>query len=119
MSDKQLSPIDPEQPMFLRLPVKCLQPVLDALRASGYESEAKAVESFTRHYVDPEKNADRLEWVARADEKARDGEIEFDSDATISDSEGGQYVLGWVWVDGEDEDEDADDEDEEAACPAT
>ena len=92
--------IDPEQPMFLRVPVKCLEIVLSALRSAGFEKEAAAVSSFTRDYVDPGANANRLKWVARADAEARDGEVEFDSDATISHSEGGQYVLGWVWVDG-------------------
>ena len=94
MSEKEHPPIDPEQPMFLRLPVKCRQLVLDALTVGGFEQQAKDVESFTNDYVDPRANADRLAWIDRADEEARDGEVEFDSDATISHSEGGQYVLG-------------------------
>jgi hypothetical protein len=43
---------------------------------------------------------------------ARDGEVEFDSDAMISGSEGGQYVLGWIWVDATDDDGDNDELDE-------
>jgi hypothetical protein len=97
-------PIDPQQPAFLRVPVKCLPTVIAALKSAGFEAEAKAVEDFTRDYTDPEANAERLEWLAKADEEAKDGEVEFDSDATISHSEGGQYVLGWVWVYGEEED---------------
>jgi hypothetical protein len=94
--------IDPDQPMFLRVPVKCLTVILEALRAAGYEQEAKEAESFTRDYVDPKANADRLKWLERAEEqKQKYGEIEFDSDATISHSDdNGEYVLGWVWVEG-------------------
>jgi hypothetical protein len=35
---------------------------------------------------------------------AKDGEIEIDEDSTVSDSECGEYVLAWVWVDRDDED---------------
>jgi hypothetical protein len=95
--------------MFCRIPVKCRDVVISALRAAGFAQEARDVESFTRDYVDPKANANRLKWVGRADIVARDGEIEFDSDATISHSEsGGEYVLGWVWVDGPPDREDND-----------
>lgn len=93
--------IDPNQPAFLRVPVKCLETVIAALRANGFESEARNVEDFTEHYTDPVLNEDRRDWLKRAIKQAhKDGEIEFDSDATISDSGNveGQYVLGWVWV---------------------
>lgn len=99
----ELPAIDPEQPMFLRVPVKCRQVVIDALVAAGFQQEATAVEQFTSDYVDLEANVERLRWLEMAEAKAaRDGEIEFDSDATISHSqeagEEGQYILGWVWV---------------------
>jgi len=94
--------IDPEQPAFMRVPVKCIPTVVSALEAAGFASQAKDVAEFTRYYTDPVLNAEREEWVARADAEAREGEVEFDSDSTISGSDGGQYVLGWVWVDGPD-----------------
>lgn len=98
MSDQ----IDPDQPMFLRAPVKCRAVILEALRAAGFEQEARDVETFTKDYVDPKGNANRLKWLERADEQRQEyGKIEFDSDATIShSSDNGEYVLGWVWVEG-------------------
>lgn len=103
--------VNPEQPMFLRVPVKCRQVVIDALRAVGFESEAADVEQFTNDYVKPELNEERLSWLALARKQvAKDGEIEFDSDATISHSQDGQYVLGWVWVDGPLEEDEEDDD---------
>lgn len=101
--------LDPEQPMFLRLPLKCRQVVIDALNAAGFLQEAKNCKEFTEDYADPGRNANREAWLALAKGTvAKDGEIEFDSDATISHSgDKGEYVLGWVWV------EDPDYEDEE------
>lgn len=94
--------IDPEQGAFLRVPVKCLPTVVEALKAAGFEAEARSVESFTRDYTDEEANENRKKWLRRARGVARDGEVEFDSDATISHSDDkGQYVLAWVWVDDE------------------
>lgn len=96
-------PIDPEQPAFLRVPVKCISTVVAALKDAGFEAEAKAVEVFTRDYTDPEANANRLAWLEKASEQAgKSGEVEFDCDATISHSDDpGEYVLGWVWIEGE------------------
>jgi hypothetical protein len=101
-----LPEIDPEQPAFLRVPVKCLPTIIKALKKAGFKQVAGDVEQFTRDYTDPEADAERRRWLAKADELARDGEIEFDSDATISHSgDGGQYVLGWMWVDDDEEDD--------------
>lgn len=98
--------LDPEQPMFLRVPLKCRLTVIKALQKAGFETEARRVLEFTRDYALTKANRNRLKWLERADEQvAKDGHIEFDSDATISHSEGGQYVLGWVWVDGPEEEE--------------
>lgn len=105
-------PIDPEQPCFLRVPVKCVPAVLDGLHGAGFTKEAQDVEDFTRPYTDPELNAMREAWCRRADAEARDGEVEFDSDSTFSGSEGGQYTLGWVWVDGDGADDEEEDDDE-------
>ena len=94
--------VDPDQPAFVRVPVGCLPTVFAALRAAGYDGAAKDAESFTRHYTDPGLNAERLRWLERArDVRLKYGDIEFDSDATISESDdSGEYVLGWVWVEG-------------------
>jgi hypothetical protein len=104
--------IDPEQPAFIRVPVKAISVITAALEAVGMKKEANEVEAFARDYTDPEANANRESWLAEANGMARDGEIEFDSDSTISHSEGGEYVLGWVWVKG-DEEEDEDEENDE------
>jgi hypothetical protein len=92
--------VDPEQLAFLRVPVKCITLVVTALRTAGFTQEAERVSEFTKNYTDPTANAARHEWLVRAEaQAAKAGEIEFDSDATISGSEeGGEYVLGWVWV---------------------
>jgi hypothetical protein len=105
--------IDPTQPAFLRVPVCCIPVIVDALRAAGFAQEAKDVESFTHQYTDPEANAERVRWLAKADAEATDGEVEFDSDVAISYSEDGQYVLGWVWT-YEDKEDDEDGEEIEA-----
>jgi hypothetical protein len=106
-------PCPPDQPVFLRVPAAAVPAVLAGLRAGGHAAEAARVEAFVRDYLDPAANAERLRWLARADDQtARDGEVEFDSDATISHSDDpvrGQYVLGWVWVDGPSEESKADD----------
>ncbi len=96
------------QNMMIRIPANCLSTVLLALRAAGFEDEAKKVEEFTHEYIDPAANANRVMWVERAREQhGKDGEIEFDDDSTISLSEdNGEYVLGWVWVDGDEQEED-------------
>lgn len=98
-------PSDPDAPMFLRLPVKHRDWLLAALHHAGYHEDAKQVEQFTRHYIDPTLNAERLAWLARArDVRYRDTDImiQFDNDSTISESDdGGEYVLGWVWVEGD------------------
>jgi hypothetical protein len=99
-------PANPEDDCFLRVPVKAVPAVVAALRAAGLPEEAAEVEGFARQYTDPAVNARRVWWRDRADGEARDGEVEFDSDAAISHSPGaGEYVLGWVWVDGPGEDE--------------
>lgn len=97
-------PPGPDDTMFLRLPVRHRDWLLAALHHAGYHDDAKQVEAFTRDYVDPVENAERLAWLERArDRVGRDGEIEFDDDATYSKSpDNGEYVLGWVWVDGDD-----------------
>lgn len=93
--------IDPTQPVFLRVPVKCLRTIIDALLAAGFSQEANEVQDFTHAYTDPAANAERQRWLNLAEETvAKDGEIEFDADATISHStDNGEYVLGWIWVD--------------------
>lgn len=96
---KKIPPIDPEQPAFIRVPVKAIPLIIDLLRREGLESEADAAETFTEYYTNPDLNALRERWIDHAGGK--DGQIEFDSDSTISQSsEEGEYVLGWVWVDG-------------------
>lgn len=105
-------PIDQEQPAFMRLPVRLIPTVLKALEDSGEVNAAKEVRSFTKHYTDEDLNKYREEWVARAEDlHGRDGEVEFDSDSTVSGSEGGEYVLAWVWVADDDDDEDEEEED--------
>ncbi len=106
---KTFPEIDVTDKAMLRVPIWCIPLVVDALRQAGCEAEASDVEAFTKDYTDPEANAERLEWIAKATELVKDGEIEVDLDSTISHSEGGQYVLAWLWVDGpnvEDEKED-------------
>lgn len=103
-----LPAIDPEQPMFLRIPVKCFDVVHAALLAAGHTQVANAVDSFTRDYRFKRENARRLKWIELADERhggdGGDGEPEFDSDSTVSHSDDdGEYVLGWVWVSTPDE----------------
>lgn len=99
--------IDPEQPAFLRVPVKCIATVVAALAAAGFKQEAKSVEEFTKDYTDPKLNAEREKWIERAGGK--DGEFEFDTDSTISHSDDdGEYVLGWVWVYGPKNEEEVD-----------
>ena len=115
MSDTEFPPIDPEQPAFIRVPVKCLPTIISALMEDNYVQEAKTVQEFSRDYTDPEANAERLLWLERAEKWREWGEVEFDSDATISHStDNGQYVLGWIWVDGPEEEEE--DEDDEPTC---
>lgn len=86
--------------MFLRVPVKCRQTVIDALEAAGFKQEAEAVAGFTKDYVDPEANAYRVQCLERARaELGRDGEIEFDDDSVPSHSDDpGEYMLAWVWL---------------------
>lgn len=94
---------NPERKMMLRLPLKCRETVLAALRQAGFEGEAAHVEMFTSAYLD-ENNDERERWIGLASAvaayPARIQSVQVDEDATISDSEGGgQYVLAWIWVD--------------------
>lgn len=101
--------ITPDQPCFLRLPARLIPLVTQYLENNEEHSAAREVREFTRHYLEPELDLIRSAWVKWAQEsKQKDGEIEFDSDATISVSESGkgEYVLGWVWVEAEDSNED-------------
>lgn len=102
-----LPAIDPDQPAFIRVPVKCIPTVIESLARAVFTQESRSVADFSRDYTDPVLNAERLRWLDLADEQvARDGHIEIDSDATISRSDdNGGYVLAWVWVDGDDEPE--------------
>lgn len=106
--------------MFVRVPVSARHIVLAALDEAGMSAEADAAREFTDNYCDPAKNAERLRWVELARAQYAMGEkVEFDNDATISDSEGGhQYVLGWALVEGDEDEEDEGEEDEDAP-PAT
>jgi hypothetical protein len=86
--------------------------IVEKLRSLRREDVAAQVEEFTSRYLDPVRNAERLQWLARATETVQKyGEIEFDVDATISGSRkagaNGEYVLGWVWVDGPESEEPA------------
>lgn len=105
---------DPAQdrPVFLRVPASCVPAIVEKLRSLRREDAATRVEEFASRYLDPVLNAERLRWLARAHETVqKDGEIEFDDDATVSGSreagESGEYVLGWVWVDGPEPEEPA------------
>jgi hypothetical protein len=40
----------------------------------------------------------RSEELTRYEEYAKDGEIEVDEDAVVSESDDGAYVQAWVWV---------------------
>lgn len=99
--------MNPDEPVFLRLPRRLIGPLASWLEGRAELSTANNVREFTKHYTDPELNAEREKWVERAREQCHsDGEVEIDADATISETdetEGGQYVLAWVWVSGEDE----------------
>lgn len=96
--------INPEQLCFCRVSVKAVPTVVNALRQTGFVTEANEVERFTNDYTDPEANSERLRWLEKADALIEYGKIEFDSDATISHSEdNGQYVLGWIWVEDNEE----------------
>jgi hypothetical protein len=97
--------IDPDRRAFIRVRVGCIPAIVLALNRAGFEEDALAVAEFSRQYTDPVSNEDRLYWLEKAEAVAKDGEIEFDLDGAISGSEGGQYVLGWVWVDGDEEDD--------------
>jgi hypothetical protein len=45
------------------------------------------------------RTAAELRYVEKANDKARDGELEVDPSAIVSISEdGGAYVMAWVWV---------------------
>jgi len=94
-------PIDPEHPAFLRVPVKCIPIVTEALRAAGFATEAAQVNDFTKMYTDPDLNVVREKWLEHAIATTqKDGEVEFDSDAIPSRTQDkGEYILGWVWVD--------------------
>lgn len=96
---------DPNQSMFLRVPLVARPVILDALRAAGMHGAALSVEQFTADYADDVKNEERLRWVEMARRQVqRDGEVEIDNDATIShSSDFGEYVLAWVWVDDDEE----------------
>lgn len=101
-----VSVVNPNQPMFLRVPVKCRDVVLNALSQAGFSAEAAAVAAFTRAYVDPASNADRVRGIERARQaKQEEGSIEFDEDAAISRADdNGQYVMAWVWIEDADDD---------------
>lgn len=92
-----------KQNAFIRVPVESLPTIKDALRTAGFEQAAADVEMFARDYTDPDANTYRQKWLERArDTVEKEGEIEFDNDATISHSDAnGEYVLGWVWVEGD------------------
>lgn len=104
-------PANSEDRAFIRVKVGSIPVIIDALKAAGLESEAEEVRSFSSQYTDKEENAEREEYIERADTK--DGEIEVDSDAAVSVLEdNGAYVMAWLWVDG-DKEEDEDEEDDE------
>lgn len=50
--------------------------------------------------AEPDERTTRIYREAADDEYGRDGELEFDSDAVVSMSDGGlgAYVMGWRWV---------------------
>lgn len=53
-----------------------------------------------------------LAYVKLAQEYGRDGELEVDDSAQVSDSDEGAYVMAWVWVESPDNEEDAEEEEE-------
>src|SRR5262245_32103294 len=49
--------IDPEQPAFIRIPVKTIPTVVGALKAAAFADTSAEVERFSRNYTDAEANA--------------------------------------------------------------
>jgi len=58
------------------------------------------------------ETAEENPYVAKAQEQARDGELEVDERTIVSEgSDPGAYVLAWLWVEADDADDDNDDDD--------
>ncbi len=84
---------------FINVPVNCLPVVLSALRKAGQVEAAQQATEASRHYLDPDANASRLGWLRWARQEYEAEDIEFDDDATVSETDDdGAFVLGWVWV---------------------
>ncbi len=92
--------------MWINLPKTDLENICRALRDSGgletgpdNDSLAERLETDMKNRLDPESD----KWVSAAMDKylsagGTDGDIDFDSDAVVSDSEAGAYVMMWGWV---------------------
>ena len=85
--------------------------MLDAAVDVGLERHDRArVVSALRTCLDRlqgDESALEAAYRAAAQRKSRDGEIEVDGSAVVSESEGGAYVAAWLWVDVQELDEPA------------
>lgn len=87
---------DPEQPCFIRVPVRALDAVFQVLEAMKANQGNRGL---TARYTHPGVRDIEQRFIDLADSKvARTGEIEIDSDTVVSEGEGGAYVMAWVWV---------------------
>jgi hypothetical protein len=58
-----------------------------------------ALPSFQSAWVSVHQGERELAYIARAQEQAREGEIEVDDDALVSEGcDDGAYVQAWMWV---------------------
>lgn len=115
---RQVSTIDYDQLAMIRVSLKCLPTILAALNAAGFKQDVESVEEFSRQYTDEEANANRLEWLERAEEqRGEDGETEFRPDGLVWSHHEDAYVMGWLFVQGDsDDDVDEDEPDDESGA---
>lgn len=99
--------------MWVNLRDEVWNKVLKLLHGHGKLANEATVEIMTAKadLADEEHNYYR---ELADDKKARDGELEFDSDAVVSlGNDNGAYVMGWAWVEDDREQEDEEDEEDE------
>ena len=97
--------------MWINLDKKQIEQIKGALDADEMNLEAdKLIAELDRQIA--ARDAQNEAWIDRAiDEYAKDGEIEIDGDAVVSESDdGGAYVMAWVFAEKTDEEKQAEEE---------
>jgi hypothetical protein len=89
---------NPSEPL---LPQKELRQLI-ATAAAGYALASSRFGGFINAFAELNQSDQDRCYIAAAQEEAREGELEIDDCAVVSQGSEGAYVMAWLWVSNDD-----------------